>query len=321
MIQARHSILVLLIGFVVFLGCSQDTSKLEWKQVNSGTGTHLYGVHFVDAKLGWAAGSDGVVLSSKDGGKTWHGAETKSISKDTLTQVNFTTPTNGWLVSIGKVHYTGSGGNSWNVQHQLRAMGMMPPGILDLYFVNTTEGWAVGGKDNKGMATILHTQDGGGKWEKVRNPSEQHLWSVYFADSEHGWIVGEDGEILHTSNGGKQWVRQESGVEQPLFAVHFADLMNGWIVGTNGLILHTADGGQTWQRQKTQLKQSLRDVSFQNEKEGWAVGEKGVILHTTDGGTTWERYASPTASNLQDIFLLKKSGWIVGEKGTILRSH
>ena len=117
MIQTRHSILALLIGCVIFLGCSQDTSKFEWQQVNSGTDTHLYGVHFVDAKLGWAVGTDGIVLSSKDGGKTWSGSDTKSINKDTLTQVSFTTPNNGWLVSIGKVYYTGSGGNSWNVQH------------------------------------------------------------------------------------------------------------------------------------------------------------------------------------------------------------
>ena len=321
MIQTRHSILALLIGCVIFLGCSQDTSKFEWQQVNSGTDTHLYGVHFVDAKLGWAVGTDGIVLSSKDGGKTWSGSDTKSISKDTLTQVSFTTPNNGWLVSIGKVYYTGSGGNSWNVQHQLRVVGAKSPGILDLHFVNTTEGWAVGGIGTGGISTILYTENGGTKWEKVINPSDKHLWGVYFVDSEHGWVVGEEGEILHTGDGGKQWERQNSNVEQPLFAVHFPDLMKGWIVGTEGLILHTSDGGKTWKRQENSMTQSLRDVAFRNDKAGWAVGEEGLILHTMDGGNTWNQYASPTTNNLQDIFLLKNSGWIVGEKGTILRSY
>lgn len=322
MIKSNPLILIILIGSIVYLSCSQDASQIEWKQVNSGTDAHLYGVHFVDAKLGWAVGTDGVVLSSKDGGKTWNGSDTKSITKDTFfTQVSFTTPNNGWLVGIGKVYYTGSGGNSWNVQHQLRVAGAKSPGILDLHFVNKTEGWAVGGIDPKGISTILHTQNGGGKWEKVMNPAEKHLWGVYFVNSDHGWVVGEEGVILHTKDGGKQWELQNSNAEQPLFAIHFADLMYGWVVGSNGLILHTADGGQTWERQQNPIKLSLRDIAFKNEKEGWAVGEEGSILHTTDGGTTWNQYASPTINNLQDIFLFKNSSWIVGEKGTILRSH
>ena len=317
MIKTQHFILIIFIASITLLGCSQDASQIEWELVNSGTDAHLYGVHFVNDKLGWTVGTDGVVLSSKDGGKTWSGSDTKSITKDTFfTQVSFTTPKNGWLVSIGKVHYTGSGGNSWNIQHQERAIGSNPPGLLDLHFVSTTEGWAVGGR-----GTILHTQNGGGKWEKVRTPSEKHLWGVYFVDAEHGWVVGEEGEILRTQDGGKSWSLQHSTAEQPLFAVHFANLMQGWIVGTNGLILHTADGGQTWERQENPTKLSLRDVAFQNEKEGWVVGEEGLILRTTDGGTTWNQYASPTPNNLQDIFFLKKSGWIVGEKGTVLRSN
>ena len=209
MIKTQSLILIILIGSITFFGCSQDSSQFEWKQINSGSDAHLYGVHFVDVKLGWAVGSDGVVLSTKDGGTTWKGSDTKPISGDILTQVSFATPNNGWLVSIGKVYYTGSGGNSWNVQHQLRNVGSKPPGILDLNFVNTTEGWAVGGVDAKGISTILHTQNGGIKWEKVRNPSDKHLWGVYFVDSEHGWVVGEDGVILHTQDGGKQWIRSK----------------------------------------------------------------------------------------------------------------
>lgn len=314
---------ILLIYFALsisLIGCSKDSKHIEWEIVNSGTDAHLYGVHFVDEKLGWTVGSTGAVLSSIDGGKTWSRSEESSISTDTLTQVNFTTAKNGWLVSMGAVHYTGSGGKSWRIQHQIRSTGTKPPGILDLYFVSTTEGWAVGGVGSKGMSTILYTQNGGGNWQKVVNPAERHLWGVYFVDPENGWIVGEDGEVLHTQDGGKQWIRQESKAEQPLFAVHFANLKTGWIVGSDGLILNTINGGQTWERQKNPMKQSLRDVTFQDEKQGWAVGEEGTILHTVDGGTTWNNYQSSTTKNLQDIHLFKNSGWIVGEKGTVLRT-
>ena len=305
--------LIILCGSLVCLGCSQDTVQFEWRQLQSGTGEHLYGIHFIDTKRGWAVGTGGTVLSTVDGGSSWKSA---AISKDTLTQVRFATPNNGWTVSIGQVHYTGSGGASWNLQHQARGAGKTSPGILDLHFANTTHGWAVGGK-----GTVLKTENGGGRWENQGYLSDKHLWGVYFVDPTHGWIVGEEGEILHTADGGSRWVQQRSNTEQHLFAVHFANLTHGWIVGTNGLILHTADGGKMWVRQRTPVNQTLRDIAFRDEKRGWAVGEKGLILHTTDGGITWNRYPTPAQHNLQDIHLQKNAGWIVGAKGTILRGH
>ena len=78
--------LMILCGSLVCFGCSQDTVQFEWRQLESGTGEHLYGVHFIDTKHGWAVGTDGTVLSTVNGGASW---KATSISKDTLTQVNF----------------------------------------------------------------------------------------------------------------------------------------------------------------------------------------------------------------------------------------
>lgn len=311
--KKNYLTLIMLSGILVYFGCSEDAAQFEWQQVESGTSAHLYGVHFLDAKHGWAVGTEGTVLSTTNGGTTW---KASSASKDTLTQVNFTTPNNGWLTSIGQVHYTASGGATWNVQHQIRSQNKSPSGILDLCFVSTTEGWAVGGN-----GTVLWTENGGGRWKSLSDLSSKHLWGVHFVDAEHGWIVGEEGEVLHTQDGGNRWVRQRSSAEQPLFAVHFASPTYGWIVGTNGLILHTTDGGRTWLRQKSPANQNLRNVAFHDEKNGWVIGEKGLILHTTDGGNTWNRYPSPAQYNLQDIYLNKNAGWIVGAKGTVLRSY
>lgn len=310
--KKNYLTLMMLCGSLVYFGCSEDSAQFEWRQIESGTDTHLYGVHFVDAKRGWAVGTAGTVLSTTDSGTTW---QSSSVSKDTLTQVNFTTPNNGWLASIGQVHYTASGGATWNVQHQIRSQSR-PPGILDLHFVSKTEGWAVGGK-----GTVLWTQNGGGRWENIQDLSDKHLWGVHFVDLQRGWIVGEEGEVLHTQDGGKRWVRQNSGAEQPLFAVHFASQTHGWIVGTNGLILHSANGGRTWLRQRSPINENLRDVAFHDATSGWAVGEKGLILRTEDSGRTWHRYSSPARHNLQDIYLNRNAGWIVGAKGTVLRSY
>ena len=162
--------LFILCGSLVYLSCTQDSVQFEWRQIESGTGEHLYGVHFVDAEHGWAVGTAGTILSTVNGGMTWTGG---SVARETLTQVSFTTPNNGWLSSIGKVQYTGSGGASWRVQHQARGAGKRPPGILDLYFVSTTEGWAVGGS-----GTILHTKDGGQSFGKIIETFQINIFGV-----------------------------------------------------------------------------------------------------------------------------------------------
>jgi hypothetical protein len=58
-------------------------------------------------------------------------------------------------------------------------------------------GWAVG---NEG--TILHTFDGGLTWEYQESGTQADLFSVSFADENHGWICGDSAVILYTDNGG-----------------------------------------------------------------------------------------------------------------------
>ena len=53
--------LMILCGSLVCFGCSQDTVQFEWRHLESGTAEHLYGVHFIDTKHGWAVGTGGAV--------------------------------------------------------------------------------------------------------------------------------------------------------------------------------------------------------------------------------------------------------------------
>ena len=60
---------------------------------------------------------------------------------------------------------------------------------------------------------------------------ETHFTDIHFANSTHGWIVGEKGFIVHTNNGGKTWNRQEVATEEDLKAVYFTNLKYGWVAG------------------------------------------------------------------------------------------
>ena len=47
--------------------------------------------------------------------------------------------------------------------------------LLDVYFLNTAEGWAIGDK-----GTTLHTTTGGNIWVDVSNVSKHRLERIFF---------------------------------------------------------------------------------------------------------------------------------------------
>src|SRR5437867_12311248 len=50
---------------------------------------------------------------------------------------------------------------------------------------------------------ILETKNAGGSWEPRPSGVDIGLYSVRFADEQHGFISGQDGVIIHTDDGGK----------------------------------------------------------------------------------------------------------------------
>ena len=56
----------------------------------------------------------------------------------------------------------------------------------------------------------------------------QNYTSVYFVDSQNGWIVGNRGIILHTTDGGNHWIQQESGINTTINKIKFSNTEKLW---------------------------------------------------------------------------------------------
>jgi photosystem II stability/assembly factor-like uncharacterized protein len=139
------------------------------------------------------------------------------------------------------------------------------------------------------------------------------LKGVFFADSSHGWIVGEQGRIYATSDGGLTWVRQESSTTAELQRVQFINTNVGWIVGHENVALRTTDGGTTWSRMATGTTSAhFVGLSFVNATTGWIVGSENV-LKTVDGGATWTAQNAGVSTPSGAIsFVNSGKGWIDG---------
>ena len=185
--------------------------------------------------------------------------------------------------------------------------------LHDVYFVDDTNGWAVGD-----LGSILYTRDQGTTWLKQKSNTDNILYAVYFLLPDNGWAVGQAGTILHWD--GETWASQNSDFEGHLFDVHFVNSQKGWVVGQDETVLYTSNGGNTWDRLTTEGPEHYFSVSFINENEGYlagAAGDNGLIKYTSNGGTTWDIEIIP-ANRMNSIFFADgNSGWAVGDNGAI----
>jgi photosystem II stability/assembly factor-like uncharacterized protein len=161
-----------------------------------------------------------------------------------LTDVQFVSSTQGWVVGRSEILATTDAGASWTVQDR---------GDLNLVsadFISSTTGWAVG------EHTLLFTDDGGSTWTRLPEPCPA-LQSVHFVSPATGFAIaggsgaqgtpttapGTGGVVLTTTDGGRSW-RQVGAPVNPQ-SICFSNARSGWL-GAGGRLYASADGGRSW---------------------------------------------------------------------------
>ena len=304
-------------SLVMFLSVSvlAQTTDQGKPQSSSTQQPAIVSISFSDVNHGWAAGLNGTILATTDGGASWKPQTTDEDAKpqsngtprqpprQQFMSVDFIDAAHGWLAAPGGTLVTSDGGANWKEQ-PFRSLTIP----LCVQFLDGSRGWMAGTN-----GTILATTDGGASWSlQFIHASISQLTSVHFVDPSRGWAVGTDGTILATTDGGASWSPQSSGTTVALLDVYFLSASNGWAVGQNGTILATTDGGISWKPQfsgiPTQLV--LHSVYFIDANHGWVVGMGGMILETSDGGISWKHQSSGTNGNLYTVqFVDANHGW------------
>ncbi len=164
----------------------------------------LYEVKFHRPGAGVAAGVDGLVLKSTDGGASWQRLETNSKTKfwglhffsDNVGLVGGgETPWQNDDRSSGEILRTEDGGASWTRVYE------GPRRISDFSFLSDNLGYAagVGG-------LLLKTTDGGRSWREAgQTPLKAIVNALAFVSESCGLIVGAGGTAHITTDGGKSW--------------------------------------------------------------------------------------------------------------------
>ena len=279
------------------------------------------GVWFFDSREGLMLRSDGVVLATEDGGRSW--LQRAVLGSGFAYGLSFTADGTGWAVSQGGLYRSTDRGRQWQP--------MAGPGLSlrQARFVDARTGWVTDdqctGSGNVVFCEgrLYRTRDGGLSWTALPGANIGDYTPMAFADAQRGAWVDWDGSIRHTRDGGDTWSSAQVDVplNQRAAKLVFDRQGRGWLLpfSDRSRLLRSLDGGASWQSVTLPAVTGLtflsayNSIAFGDDRNGWLVGSGGVVLASKDGGNTWRRQALGTERTTSYVFAIDgQTAWIAG---------
>ncbi len=212
-------------------------SGMSWQQQGNPDsapfGPPIYGIDFVNNRVGCAVGARGFIVSTTDGGQSWTAGQSNEAND--LYSVFVSSSDRAWAVGAAGTILASSGGLvSWTKEYS-----PVNSTLKQVVFSDTLDGTILGDG-----GVILKTTDGGSTWDLGPSP-DSSLNAMSFIDSAKGWVVGNGGSIFLTTDGGSSWTKEASGTTSDLTGVDFFNDLLGAAVGDSGAVLTTNNGGLT----------------------------------------------------------------------------
>ncbi|MFB7177238.1 WD40/YVTN/BNR-like repeat-containing protein [Streptomyces sp. NPDC056257] len=327
---------------------AQDLRSAGWGPKETGKTARFRGLAAVSRSTAWVAGSQGTVLRTVDGGRSWQdvsppGAVAEGLE---LRDIEAFDARRAVALSIGegeasRVLRTEDGGATWTETFR----NPDPRAFYDcLTFFDARHGLAMSDPVD-GRFRILSTDDGGRNWRVLPAagmpealPGEAGFAAsgqcLVSAGPRDVWLAtggGASARVLHSADRGLTWRVAESTVPagdpaRGVFALAFRDRTTGLAVGGDyrtgqaspQAAAVSSDGGRSWRQAAAPPPAYRSGAAWLPYGRGaaLAVGPTGTDV-TTDGGRSW-RALEPGSFDTVDC--AADSGcWAAGEKGRVAR--
>lgn len=263
---------------------------ISWTNITPMPEATLYSITFPGGNSGYAAGFDGLLVKTYDGGQTWipqYVAVNKSCPK--IENIFFVDENVGYIGrAYGMIVKTTDGGDSWSV---LREAGMSSfENYYALNFLDADFGY-IAGRIDKDIDIIFKTTDGGTTFTEKSNNFQESIYGIHIIDKNNAVFAGDDLLLAYTEDGAESFKRANitgASHTDSTTAVDFIDFIGqtGLAVGQN-MIFKSEDGGKNWNKS---LFDSV-DIAFEgilmiSDQIYYVIGDK-IIYHSIDGGATW----------------------------------
>ncbi|KWR75048.1 WD40/YVTN/BNR-like repeat-containing protein [Cupriavidus sp. IDO] len=201
----------------------------------------LTSVQFLDARRGYAAGHDGVVLGTQDGGETWILLRAEPGVEQPILSMHFDSLEHGIAVGLyGWAIETRDAGRTWSGL-DVEAGENADRHLLHMFASSRGSLFIVG----EG-GTIYRSTDRGKSWEGTTTGDKGSLWYGLVLSDGTLLACGMRGHVYRSSDDGKTWQSVEAHTSQSLTGI--AQLADGSVivVGMAGTVLESRDHGKTF---------------------------------------------------------------------------
>jgi photosystem II stability/assembly factor-like uncharacterized protein len=213
-IFARDSMHIYATGDSGYFTKSVDGGR-TWSPLRRVWGIDKYtDLYFPDSLHGIIVGGSGVILTTFDGGENW----------------KFNRTHRGWILYEcigfqggkylafdtygGRIFRSNDFGNSWDTifAYDPYVGDDFQLFLNNIYFKDSLDGYICGVRmlenNTRPCPWIIHTSDGGEKWETIVDTSTKNvydLFSMCFLSPEKGFAAGRHAKYLITNDSGKTW--------------------------------------------------------------------------------------------------------------------
>lgn len=265
---------------------------INWIRENLNEGVYgLKRIQFISKDIGYACGSLGQLLSTKDGGKTWILYPYPFDIE--FWDIFFINENKGWAVGErygnnfgrGMIVHTSDGGAVWNKQLEIETTNQFEAKFFKaIRMKNNKVGWAIAGDyfDNFSPTYIYKTEDGGNNWVILNSPIQRPARRLKVINEDTLWVDGYGVAQMSISvDGGNNWVLIENG-NRYISAISPLSGKKGWACSVDirgkdpSLIIYTSDRGVSWVEEL-----ELDEYVFDIENKGnymWLSGSDGLIM-------------------------------------------
>jgi photosystem II stability/assembly factor-like uncharacterized protein len=278
-----------------------DDQGTRWQQARVPLSSDLTALSFPDATHGWAVGHDGVVLATRDGGRTWT-RQLDGRALGALLRDYYAGPASARLDAATRARFA-------DEAQRIADEGPDKP-FLDVWFEDALQGFVVGA-----FNLILHTSDGGQTWtpwlHRTDNPRNLHLYAIRPA-GDAIYIAGEQGLLLALDR--RDAEARFEAVALPyrgtLFGVT-ADDDGVTVFGLRGNAWHRASAQRSWTRIDTHIEVSLTAATHDAAGRTLLASQTGHLLAVGDDGVVTPL---PLADRLpaSAVLTLSDGGFLIG---------
>ncbi|MCX7876817.1 MAG: hypothetical protein N2321_11730 [Melioribacteraceae bacterium] len=310
------------------------------KKINS----NLRGLSVIDSLTLWASGSNGLIIRTTDGGKTWQEFKVKGFETLDFRDIEAFDKNNAIVMSIDAPAFffrTSDGGKTWKRKYMNRDPKIFFNGFA---FWDDKNGIAFSDPID-GKFYLVTTKDAGETWKEITNLNIPQAYkneggfaasgtSITVKGKELVWF-GTGGldkaRIYFSEDGGNNWRIADTPMKfgnssSGIFSIAFKDDLNGVAIGGDYKEINnslnncsiTDDGGLTWQKiDKNPFGYKSCVVWNDFYKIYLATGNSGTDF-SKDDGKSWSNIDS---KSFNSISVSKNDGatFLVGDKGLIAK--